>query len=215
MPKALRELGGVPLVVHATRTLLRAGVPRIAVVVPGPFRDDFARVLGDQLGDGAGWTLVDGGTERQDSVVAGLTALGESTPPRIVLVHDAARPLVPVEVVRTVLAEVAGGARAAVPVVPVVDSVRRVDGDASTIVDRTALRAVQTPQGFDYPTLVEAHRHVAAAQQAVTDDAAACELIGVPVALVPGSRRSLKITEPADLRWGEALLDEADHLTEE
>lgn len=207
VPKALRTLGGVPLVGWATRTLLAAGIPRVLVVAPASARDAFRAALTTHVGADRGWSLVDGGAERQDSVRAGLTVLGDQ-PPRIVLVHDAARPLVPVEVVRAVVAAVATGERAVVPVVPVVDSIRRVDAGGSTIIDRAPLRAVQTPQGFDFETLLAAHLEVANRRHQVTDDAAACEYLDVPVALVPGSRRSLKITEPMDLRLGEVLLAE-------
>lgn len=224
VPKALRTLGGVPLVGWATRTLLAAGVPRVLVVAPASARDAFHTALSTHVGVDRGWSLVEGGAERQDSVCAGLAELGHE-PPRIVLVHDAARPLVPVEVVRAVVAAVAAGERAVVPVVPVVDSIRRVGAESdqsptpaergSTIIDRALLRAVQTPQGFDFETLRAAHREVADRSHRVTDDAAACELLGVPVALVPGSRHSLKITEPIDLRLGEVLLAEGSARTME
>lgn len=207
-PKALRLLGGVPLVGWATETLLAAGIAPVVVVVPAAAEHDFANALMTHLGAGAGWRLAIGGAQRQDSVRAGLAALEPETP-RIVLVHDAARPLVPTDVVRAVVAAVAAGERAVVPVVPVVDSIRRVtDEGTSVIIDRSELRAVQTPQGFDFATLHAAHAAVAAAGLPVTDDAAACEHMGIRVALVPGSRRALKITEPADLRAAEALLTE-------
>lgn len=209
-PKALRSLAGIPLVVWAVRTLLTAGLTRVVVVVPAQARARFEEVLTSRFGPDGGWSTAAGGAERQDSVRAGLTALADAASgvgaPRTVLVHDAARPLVPLQVVQAVVAAVAAGERAVVPVVPVVDSIRQLQDDGSVIVDRTRLRAVQTPQGFDFATLLSAHRAVAAAGRVITDDAAACEFVDVPIALVPGSRRSIKITEPVDLRLAELLL---------
>lgn len=205
IPKALRVLAGVPLVTHSLARLAGGGVQRAVVIVADGLQDRFADALAEAP---IPWTLVTGGSERQHSVRRGLAAIHESGPAGIVLVHDAARPMVPPAVVAAVISAVRAGHTAVVPALPVVDSIRRLraDGNGSAVVDRSVLRAVQTPQGFAYATLVAAHDHVARAGLEVTDDAACCEAIGEAVHLVPGSRLAMKVTEPTDLVVAEALL---------
>ena len=126
---------------------------------------------------------------------------------RFVLVHDAARPLVPAAVVARVIEALAGGADAVVPAVPVVDSIRSIDASGgSHAVDRSVLRAVQTPQGFRTEVLTDALDRAAAEGREVSDDATAVEAIGVPVVLVDGSPEALKVTGPADLPIAENIL---------
>lgn len=199
VPKALVELAGVPLVRRSVDRLTEGGVDRAVVVVPAGFEDRFADVLG---GAALPVQLVVGGAERQESVRRGLAACAGA---RTVLVHDAARPLVPADVVRAVIAAVADGHVAVVPALPVVDSIRRVEGDSSRVVDRSGLCGVQTPQGFDLAALVAAHADAAERGLVATDDAAVCEAAGHAVHLVRGSRHALKVTEPFDLAVAEAL----------
>ncbi len=145
------------------------------------------------------------GATRSDSVRSGLSKLpGSATH---VLIHDAARPLVPKTVVASVVAALADGAKAVVPVTPVTDTLRQVDGGT---VDRSAFVAVQTPQGFELTTLAEAHAGGADA----TDDAAIIEQNGVAVVHVDGSTSNLKITFPHDLAVAEALLAAAEDSQE-
>jgi 2-C-methyl-D-erythritol 4-phosphate cytidylyltransferase len=136
-------------------------------------------------------------------VRAGLAAL----PPEVdlVLVHDAARALVPVEVVEAVVAALRGGARAVVPVLPVADTVKQVDEADRVVrtVPREHLRAAQTPQGFVRSVLQAAHEGAAGA---MTDDAGLVEAAGVVVETVPGSPLAFKVTTPFDLRVAEAVL---------
>ncbi len=141
--------------------------------------------------------VVAGGSSRSASVRRGLAALPASA--THVLIHDAARPLVPSDVVARVVSALDAGAAAVVPVVPVTDTLRSLDGGT---VDRDQLVAVQTPQGFERTTLATAHADGADA----TDDAAVIERSGVPVVHVEGSPRNLKITFPDDLVVAEALL---------
>lgn len=203
-PKALREVAGKTLVRRSVELLVEAGVEAVAVVIADGQRASFEAAL---AGVEIPLTLVDGGAERQDSVRAGLASLEALLPQAgIVLVHDAARPLVPQWVPRAVIAAVESGAVAAIPVVAVVDSIRLTEGDTSLVVDRTPLRAVQTPQGFRRRELVEAHELVQRSGLHVTDDAAACEAAGYHVELVPGSRESIKITEAFDLVVAEAIV---------
>ncbi|WP_203568201.1 2-C-methyl-D-erythritol 4-phosphate cytidylyltransferase [Aestuariimicrobium ganziense] len=206
VPKAMVPLKGVPLLRRSAEALVAGGVTHLVVVVPDDQRRAFGVAL---LGCPVPWTMATGGARRQDSVAAGLAVAGEWAPPhRVVLVHDAARPLVPPEAVARVIAAVRGGAPAVVPVVAVADTIRAVDENGSRIVDRSGLRAVQTPQGFDPDVLVTAHRALACAGVVVTDDAAACERLGHPVSLVEGSTDALKITTSIDLVVAGAVLDD-------
>ncbi len=203
-PKALREVGGRTLVRRSVELVVAAGAKAVAVVIADGQRVGFEAAL---TGMTTPLSVVEGGAERQDSVRAGLAALESLAPQaRIVLVHDAARPLVPDSVTRAVIAAVGRGAVAAIPVIPVADSIRLVEADSSIVVDRTPLRAVQTPQGFRLRELIEAHELVHRAGLHVTDDAAACEAAGHHVELVPGSRESIKITEAVDLVLAEAIV---------
>ena len=141
--------------------------------------------------------MVDGGSSRSASVRNGLVAVSDQA--THVLIHDAARPLVGPEVVSRVTNELTAGAEAVVPVVPVTDTLRSVDGGT---VDRDRLVGVQTPQGFRLSTLLAAHGR----GQDATDDAAIIEQGGIPVVHVEGSPRNIKITVPDDLVVAEALL---------
>lgn len=198
VPKAVRELAGRPLVRWSVDALAAGGVTHAVVVVADGLQDMFADAL---CGTSIPFTVVVGGATRQESVSRGIAALPDC---EVVLVHDAARPLVPAEVVRAVVAAVRSGASAVIPVVPVSDTIRQVSATGSVVVDRSGLRAVQTPQGFAREALVAAH--AAAAGGEYTDDAAVCEALGYDVVLVPGSREALKITEPLDLVVAEAIL---------
>ena len=195
--KALRDLAGQTLVARSVASLASGGCSHAVVVIPQGLRDEFAAAL---AGAPIPVRLVYGGARRQDSVVNGLAVVESFAPgAQVVLVHDAARPLVPAPVTRSVIAAVRAGEDAVVPVIPVIDSVRALAATGSRVVDRDTLRAVQTPQGFRRSSLVAAHELIARRGLEVTDDAAACEQAGCRVALVEGSRDSLKITEPIDL----------------
>ncbi len=204
-PKALQVLGGIPLVTHSVRAMAAGGATAVVVVVPAGLEDEFAAAIGEA---DAPVRYVPGGRERQDSVRNGLALIAAEPAwrdARIVLVHDAARPLVPAAVVSGVIAAVRAGATAVIPVVPVVDTTRQLTDAGSRIIDRSQLRSVQTPQGFALPALREAHERAAAAGLVVTDDAAVCEALGYDIVLVPGHRAALKVTEPIDLVLAEAI----------
>ncbi len=127
----------------------------------------------------------------------------------VVLVHDAARALAPLSLIRSVIAAVRSGHPAVVPVLPVVDTIRTVSDDGSLAgpVDRNSLRVVQTPQGFDPGILRRAHRAVARTEPtAVTDDAGLVEALGIAVTGIPGDRAAFKITTPSDLQEAERLM---------
>lgn len=171
--------------------------------------------------------VVDGGATRQASVAAGLALAGPGTD--VVLVHDAARPLTPPALVRRVVAAVRSGHRAVVPGLPVTDTVKRVTPDGGTSAagpapggpmvervvdtpDRSVLRSVQTPQGFDHALLVRAHAEGAARagaeHLAATDDAGLVEALGEPVHVVAGDPVAMKITTERDLAVAALLLEE-------
>lgn len=205
VPKALVELDGTALVRRAVDALTEAGVDEVVVTIPAGYADGFTAAL-----DGATTprlTAVVGGATRQDSVRAGLAAL-TAPDDAIVLVHDAARALVPAATVRGVIDAVARGADAVIPVLPIVDSVRRVTTTGNEIVDRADLRAVQTPQAARLGALRAAHEQVARDGVEVTDDASVCEYDGLAVTLVDGHRDALKITEPIDLVLAGAILEQ-------
>ncbi len=197
-PKALRELAGEPLLVHAVRGLRRApSVGSIVVAAPAPDVDAVVALLAP-----FDVVVVAGGADRRESVALALAALPDDVD--LVLVHDAARALTPVAVVEAVIDALRSGAEAVVPVMPVADTVKQVEGDVVVrTVDRAVLRAVQTPQGFARDVLARAHRE---AVTAATDDAGLVEALGLPVVTVPGDEDSFKVTRPLDLVLAEALL---------
>ena len=203
-PKALIPLRGRPLLEYALAALDAAStVETIVVAAPPdalePVTAAARRAAGSKL---AG--VVPGGSDRQASVARALAALPAG--PTIVLVHDGARPLVPVTLIDAVAAAAArdGAAAAAVPVD---ETVRRGDDEwLRTTVDRAGLFRVQTPQAFERTLLETAHREAARAGFRGTDDAALVERLGRPVRLVPGAPRNLKVTVPDDLALADALL---------
>ena len=204
------------MLVHAVRALARAREVALVVVVAPPDGIAEVRALLDTHGfpESKEIKVVAGGETRQESVRLGLGALPDDI--GIVLVHDAARPLVPVDTVDAVAAAVRDGAPAVVPALPLADTVKQVEPDAAggpePVVDtpeRSRLRAVQTPQGFRRDVLTEAHEKLA--DQATdgpgaTDDAAMAERIGVQVVAIPGHEEAFKITRPIDLVLAEAVL---------
>ncbi|MEU8570001.1 2-C-methyl-D-erythritol 4-phosphate cytidylyltransferase [Streptomyces pathocidini] len=212
-PKALRALNGTPMLVHAVRAMARSRAVSLVVVVAPPDGAAEVRILLDDsaLPETTEVRVVPGGETRQESVRLGLAALPEDI--GVVLVHDAARPLVPVETVDAVAAAVRDGAPAVVPALPLADTVKEVrpreGGEPELVVgtpERAVLRAVQTPQGFDRGALVEAHEKVALQGEGATDDAGMVERLGVPVVVVPGHEEAFKVTRPLDLVLAEAVL---------
>lgn len=210
-PKALRLLGGVPLLVHAVRALATArSIDLVVVAAPEDGVEDVRALLAEHglvdSGPGrAGTQVVAGGGTRQDSVARALLAL----PPDVdvVLVHDAARPLAPVSLVDSVAAAVRAGAEAVVPGLPVADTIKAVDEHGTVVetVDRGSLRAVQTPQGFRRRLLAEAHA-AGDPDAPATDDAGLVEALGGTVLVVPGDEEAFKVTRPLDLVLAEAVL---------
>ncbi|MGV9312739.1 2-C-methyl-D-erythritol 4-phosphate cytidylyltransferase [Streptomyces sp. NPDC003691] len=212
-PKALRALNGTPMLVHAVRAMAASNAVALVVVVAPPEEAQGVRnLLADvALPDRTEVVVVPGGETRQESVRLGLAAVPDSVP--VVLVHDAARPLVPVDTVDAVIEAVRDGAPAVVPALPLADTVKEVTpgakGEPEPVVatpERSRLRAVQTPQGFDRATLVRAHDTVPADGEGATDCAGMVERLGEPVVVVPGHEEAFKVTRPLDLVLAEAVL---------
>jgi 2-C-methyl-D-erythritol 4-phosphate cytidylyltransferase len=198
VPKAFCEVAGRTLLEHALGPFVgHAAVRDLVVVAPVALLERCMQVTGVDV------TVVAGGATRQASVSAGLSALAPDVD--AVLVHDVARPFVPVEVLDRVLAALEGGADAVIPARPVTDTIKRVldGGIVAETLDRTTLWAVQTPQGFDRRVLDAAHEAAPAGD--TTDDAALVEAAGGKVVVVDGADEAFKITRPWDLVLAEAV----------
>lgn len=203
-PKQYRLLAGKPVLSRTIEAFLgRDDVTWVVPVIHAEQTSDFAS-LG--LAEPRLLPPVTGGTTRQASVLAGLTALSPKRPD-IVLIQDAARPLVSSEVIGGVI-EALRGHDAALPVVPVTDTIKRsTDGrTVNATEDRQTLFAAQTPQGFRFPQILSAHLRAGRLPREFTDDAAIAEWAGLTVALAPGSTQNIKITHPEDFARAERLL---------
>lgn len=202
-PKQYRALGGVPIVLRALRPFTaHREVAHVVLVLPPPDAAEpppFLRGLA-----GPALTLVAGGAERGDSVLAGLTALEPVC--GIVLVHDAARPFVKADVIDGVIQEARAGA-GAVAAVPITDTVKELAGGGHRVLrtlPRERLWRAQTPQGFPRALLAEAYERARQDGVQATDDAALVERLGATVTVIPDSPRNFKITTVEDLAWAEA-----------
>ena len=188
VPKALVRLAGKTLIEHAVAQMAPIAT-QIIVAAPADYEETFAQLLGE------GIDVVTGGVSRSESVKAALAEVHPAT--RYVLVHDAARALAPTSLAVDVLDALRAGERAVIPALQVGDTMKKIDSNGYVVatVDRNELRAVQTPQGFEYSTLIAAHQ----SGTDHTDDAGAVEALGVKVKTVAGVDRALKITTPIDL----------------
>ncbi len=201
-PKQFEPLGD-DRVVDRSLAISRAAADHVVVVLaPGQESEGVALVE-----SGAADVAVTGGDERVDSVRAALAVIDEDA--AVIVVHDAARPLASAELHQRVVAAVHAGADAAIPAVPVTDTIKRIEHDAAgrAVVtetpDRATLVAVQTPQAFRAELLRRAHATSAGA----TDDAALVEAIGATVVVIDGEPTNIKITGPNDLAIATILLD--------
>lgn len=147
--------------------------------------------------------IAEGGATRQESIASGLEEIGTD----LVVVHDAARPLVSSALVRRVIDALAT-ADAVVPAMPVTETLKKAEGGVVTAtVDRTDLWSIQTPQGFRSSLLRRAHEHAARAGINSTDDAGLVEQLGERVTLVPGQLTNFKVTYPDDLELARTVLE--------
>jgi len=202
-PKAFVELAGQALVLRSARAFDEApSVSGIVAVVP---RAEVAAARSLLAPVRKLVAVVPGGERRQDSVLEGLRQAPDGFD-GVVLVHDAARPLVEVSLVEAV-SRAAAEVGAALPVLPLADTVKRVrDGLVVATLDREELGAAQTPQGFRLALLVEAYEAAFRDRVTLTDEAMAVERLGAPVRALPGSPRNRKITTPEDLAWAEGVV---------
>jgi len=194
-PKQYRALRGAPVISHTL--LLFADHPEIGMVQPVIHRDDIARFDAAAVGLRLRQPVF-GGATRQISVRAGLEAL-ELDRPRIVLVHDAARPFASPALISRAVA--AGAAGAAIPGLMPTDTIKAVDAAGRIVdtLDRSRLRAVQTPQAFGFDALLAAHRRaLAAGRDDFTDDAALAEWAGMAVQVFAGESANIKLTTEED-----------------
>ena len=201
--KQFRWVGGKPMLLHSLQTCQqRPDVGMVVVVLPH-----------EHVGDPPPWLfqcdterllLSVGGRERSDSVRNGLEDLPDDS--TIVVVHDAARPFATLKMFDAVVAQARLG-RAAVPALPVVDTLKRADrdGNVTGTVDRAGIVRVQTPQAFPRQMLEQAHQDALREGIHATDDAGLCERLGMRVVTVAGDERAMKITTDADFARAEAL----------
>lgn len=203
-PKAFAPLAGLPMVAHSLRALAQVEAIRsIVLVVARELVADAPAMLATTM-PATPMTIASGAGTRQRSVSAAL----ELVPPdaEVVLVHDAARPLVTPGLISAVL-DATAGAAGAIAAVPERDTIKRVAGRSiSETVDRDGLWRAQTPQAFRTGVLRHAHELAGDGDDA-TDDAVLLERIGETVVVVPGDERNIKVTLPEDLAVAEAILE--------
>jgi 2-C-methyl-D-erythritol 4-phosphate cytidylyltransferase len=201
--KQFRWVAGKPMLLHSVQRFMER--PDVAIVV--------AVLPRSHAGDPPPWLFqcdVDrllvsvGGRERGDSVLNGLRDMPPEV--KVVLIHDAARPLADADTIERVIAEARRG-NGAVAALPVTDTLKEVDADGRIVrtVDRAALWRAQTPQGFPRDMIERAYVEAKRAGVAATDDAALCERLDLPVVVVRGSELAMKVTEEADFARLEAL----------
>lgn len=202
--KVMAELDGEPMIARTVRTFQNCDAISEIVVVTRP--DLIVPIMSLCAGFDKVKAVVAGGASRQESVKLGLNALSNRV--QLVAVQDGARPLVSDEVIdRTVRAAHSYGAAA--PAVPVKDTIKVAQGGlVVSTPDRSQLRAVQTPQVFDFDLLRGALKKAEAENLTVTDDCSAVEQMGMSVKLVEGDERNIKITTPLDLKMAALLLEE-------
>jgi 2-C-methyl-D-erythritol 4-phosphate cytidylyltransferase len=201
--KQFRWVAGKPALLHSLQTFMaRPDVVSVVCVLPREyaadpppwiFQCDIDRLM-----------IAPGGRTRTESVRNGLEDLPDEA--SVVLIHDAARPLVGDDTIERVVSTVRGGQNA-IAALPVVDTLKEVDDEGRIVktIERERLWRAQTPQGFTRETIVRAHREAKRQQISATDDAALCERLGIPVVVVRGSERAMKITEEPDFARAEAL----------
>lgn len=205
-PKQFLMLDGVPMMLHSLRVLDRApSVTEVVLVVP---KEEQARVLTevvDRYGLKKVLKVVPGGATRQESVHHGLNEVGDDV--EIVVVHDAVRPFVTVDLIERSI-ETARKHGGAIVAVPMKDTPKQAgpDGLIHKTLARAGLWLAQTPQTFRRALVVEAYRKAGVEHVHATDDAALAERLGHPVAIVEGSWENIKITTPEDMILAEAIL---------
>jgi 2-C-methyl-D-erythritol 4-phosphate cytidylyltransferase len=201
IPKAFCELDGRTLLELCVAGLLESGVVnQVVVAVPTDRIDQAKQVLGNKA------AIVAGGADRTESVSLALSALSAASKAEFVLVHDAARPLTPPELIVRVVDALRAGHGAVVPALPLSDTIKAVDANGVVLgtPQRAGLRAVQTPQGFATELLLRAYQRVGTAD--FTDDASLVEHLGGQVQVVDGDPLAFKVTTQLDLLLAQAIV---------
>ena len=202
--KVMAPIGGEPMILRTVRAFQDCDAIKEIVIVT---REDLITKITSMCGKyDKVRAVVVGGKDRAESVRNGLNALSGKV--KLAAVQDGARPLITNAVIdRTVRAAHSYGAAA--PAIPVKDTIKIVEGGlVTTTPDRNTLKAIQTPQVFDFDLLRGALKKAAADKAAITDDCSAVELIGFKVRIVEGDERNIKVTTPMDLKIAELLLEE-------
>lgn len=204
--KQYRLLGGVPLLARAAGVFAGHETVRQVVIVVPPGDESRARKILKSFCSLDKLIFVEGGKRRQDSVYHGLEAIRPEA--ELVCIHDGARPLITRQLYEAVL-EAARRCGAAIPVIPVTDTLKETAGDGliKGTIPRGALRRAQTPQVFRRELIQEAYRKARLLGVEATDDAYLVELLGEAVCAVPGDPANIKVTEPQDLLIAAALLE--------
>ena len=201
IPKALIQLGDRTLIEHAV-SAISSVADQIIVTAPSGYEKEIQKLVGDEI------TVVTGGATRSESVRIGLSKVSSGA--KYVLIHDAARALASPALAQSVLAALKSGDVAVIPGLAQTDTVKVVsaDGIVTSTPDRTSMRKIQTPQGFTYALINQAH----AASGEATDDAALVESLGKPVRVIEGEERAIKITTPADMATALQFLGKSTNL---
>ncbi len=208
MPKQFRMLNGKPIVLYSMQAFRDADPSTRIVLVVHPEWTELLRDLLARQKDVPEYELTTGGSSRVESVMCGLRLLGAPQRDSLVAVHDAARPLVSTEMIWRGW-EMACLSGAAVPVVPVTDSLRMLVENGSMHADRANYRVVQTPQVFSHERLAKSYSQVQGRiLSRFTDDASVVEFFGHHVALYEGETENIKVTNPMDFIVAEALLSQ-------
>ena len=202
--KVMAPLGGEPMIARTVRAFQECdAVSEIVIVTREDLILEITRLTRDMPKVTA---VVAGGKSRQESVHLGLNALSDKV--KLAAIHDGARPFITWQLIDWVI-RAANTYGAAAPAIPVKDTIKEVQGFVvKNTPDRASLRAVQTPQVFDFDLLRAALKKAAEDGAEVTDDCSAVERMGMSVKIVEGDERNIKITAPLDLKIGELLLEE-------
>jgi 2-C-methyl-D-erythritol 4-phosphate cytidylyltransferase len=205
--KLLAELQGQPILIYTLRTLLAApSIQGIILSASEANQSTYQTLVAEAFPD-RHVVIVTGGPDRRASVLNGLLALPDNID--IVVIHDAARPLIQPQSIETAIAAVRQGAKGAIVGIPIHDTVKQIDSPSLEItgtLDRSRLWRAQTPQCFQTRLILQAHRQVPL-ETPVTDDAQLLELSGLgPTRMIPGEESNLKITSQQDLRLAELFL---------
>ena len=202
IPKQFLPIGGKPVLMRTLERFREYSDDIQIILVLPEAQQEYWHQLCDEYHFDVKYTLANGGQTRFHSVQNGLAKVPDDAQ-GVVGVHDGVRPFPSIEVIKNCY-ETARTAKAAIPVIPVVETVRHLDGDSSLTVPRDQYRLVQTPQTFDIQLLKSANRQPY--NDGFTDDASVVEAFGHKITLVEGNRENIKITTPYDLKIAEVLI---------